>query len=233
MATKKTEPKVNITIERPQFEMVDITIVGTTPLMTKPMEDKYKASLPDAPEAVKPKVKTKKKPPIIAINEFMGSLYWLTEKPEYGADEDEAIANFNEAVANGAAFGFPVTGIKQSIIAGAYRCGLDVKMSELRAVFFLEGATEKSTMDLAEIVGPAPELRIDIGRNSGITRAAKHCYRPEFKNWEIPLRLKYLKNSKYSLETILNLVNYGGFACGIGEWRPERNGQHGMYELKA
>ena len=36
----------------------------------------------------------------------------------------------------------------------------------------------------------------------------------------------------YSLEQILNMVNFGGFGVGIGEWRPERDGQFGMYELK-
>jgi hypothetical protein len=28
------------------------------------------------------------------------------------------------------------------------------------------------------------------------------------------------------------MVNYGGFCVGIGEWRPEKKGQFGMYELK-
>ena len=40
------------------------------------------------------------------------------------------------------------------------------------------------------------------------------------------------KNGKYSEAQLINLVNAGGFAVGIGEWRPEKDGQHGMYCLK-
>lgn len=228
MATKNN---TNVNIEPPKFEEVRFKIVGVTPLMTNPFSNKARISLPDAPEAEKPSVKPKKKAPVVAYNEMMDSLYWLTEKPNHGADEEEAEKIWN-GVKYDAAFGFPVTGIKQSIITGAYRAGLDVKMTELRATFWLRGDTENSTQDLAEIIAPPPELRIDIGRNSGMTRSAKHCFRPEFETWEIPLVLKYIKNGKYTLSQILNLVNYGGFASGIGEWRPERDGQHGMYELK-
>ena len=44
--------------------------------------------------------------------------------------------------------------------------------------------------------------------------------------------MEYPKNGKYNLEQLLNLINYGGFVTGIGEWRPEKDGQHGMYRLK-
>ena len=227
-----TKTKANVVqIVPPKFKEVKITIKGLTSLMTNPFSNKVRASLPDAPEVDKPKIKTKAHAPVIAYNSMMDALYWLTEKPGLGEDEEDAERIWNE-VKDTAAFGFPVTGIKQSIISGAYRAGLDVKMTELRATFWLRGGTGKGTADLAEIVAPAPTLRIDIGRNSGQTRSPKHCFRPEFTDWEIPLVLKYIENGKYDLDQILSLVNYGGFACGIGEWRPERDGQHGMYELK-
>lgn len=229
MATKKNETMVNIV--PPKFKEIQITIVGLTPLMTNPFSNKSRIALPDAPEAEKPTLPSKKKQPVIAHNNMMDALYWLTEKPDHGKDEDEAEAIWN-SVKDDAAFGFPVTGIKQSIITGAYRAGLDVKQTELRASFWLRGATEHGTQDLAEIVGPAPSLRIDIGRNSGINRSAKHCIRPEFATWEIPLVMKYIENGRYTIDQMLSLINYGGFASGIGEWRPEKDGQHGMYELK-
>ena len=124
-----------------------------------------------------------------------------------------------------------MTGIKQSIIAGAYRAGLDVKQTELRGSFFIEGATEASTIDMAEIVGPPPIMREDMVKVGGMSKVADIRYRGEFLEWEIPLRIRYNADGKYSLEQIINMVNYGGFVCGIGEWRPERDGQFGMYEL--
>lgn len=45
------------------------------------------------------------------------------------------------------------------------------------------------------------------------------------------LNLRYNKNGVYTLEQIINLINVGGFSCGIGEWRPEKDGQNGMYSV--
>lgn len=223
---KKDAP---IEIKPINFETVNITIVGQTPLIIHAWDTKAKREMLEKQSGKKVGAKHNIK---IPVNDFMASLYWLTEQPEYGSSDDEAEASWEAAVDSGAKFGFPVTGIKQSIIAGAYRAGLDVTQTSLRGTFFLSGATESSTMDLAEIVGPLPEIREDMVKVGGMSKVADIRYRGEFKQWEIPLRLKYNKDGKYTLEQILNMVNYGGFVTGIGEWRPERDGQFGMYELK-
>ena len=116
-------------------------------------------------------------------------------------------------------------------LAGA-RGGLDVVGTELKASFFLRGATDASTFDLAEIIGDAPEIREDMVRVGGMSKSADVRYRAMFVHWEIPMLIEYNKNGKYSLEQLMNCVNVGGFACGIGEWRPEKDGQFGMYRLK-
>ena len=56
-------------------------------------------------------------------------------------------------------------------------------------------------------------------------------YRGEFNSWYMDLTIRYNKNGQYSLEQILNIINLGGYGCGIGEWRPEKSGQNGMYHL--
>jgi hypothetical protein len=33
-------------------------------------------------------------------------------------------------------------------------------------------------------------------------------------------------------EQIMNLLNYGGFANGVGEWRPSRDGSFGTYHVE-
>ena len=43
--------------------------------------------------------------------------------------------------------------------------------------------------------------------------------------------MSYNANGMYSLEQIVNIINAGGYACGIGEWRPERDGQYGMFHV--
>ena len=227
MAASKSA--ATIEIKPINIETVDITIVGTTPLIIHAWSHKAKQEMLDKQRGKKVPAKHNIK---IPVNDFMASLYWLTEQPEEGKSDEEAEANWTEAIGRGAKFGFPVTGIKQSIITGAYRAGLDVKQTELRGTFFLEGATEAATVDVAEIVGPLPEMREDMVKVGGMSKTADIRYRGEFKQWEIPLRLKYNRDGKYSLEQILNMVNFGGFVVGIGEWRPERDGQFGMYTLK-
>lgn len=221
--------QTTIDIKPINIDTVELTISGVTPLIVHAWSHKAKQEMLDKQRGKKVSAKHSIK---IPFNDLIGSLYWLTEQPELGENDDEAEQNFYGAIENGAKFGFPVTGIKQSIITGAYRAGLDVKQTELRGTFFLEGATEASTVDVAEIVGPEPTIREDMVKLAGMSKSADIRYRGEFNNWEIPLRLKYNRDGKYSLEQILNMVNFGGFVVGIGEWRPERDGQFGMYQLK-
>lgn len=223
---KKT---TDITITTINIETVNITIKGTTPLIIHAWSEKAKQMMLDKQRGKKVGAKHDIK---IPVNDFIESMYWLTEHPELGEDDEEAETNYETAISAGAKFGFPVTGIKQSIITGAYRGGLDVKQTELRGTFFIEGATDASTTDIAEIVGSEPVMREDMVRVGGVSKSADIRYRGEFKEWEIPLRLTYHANGKYSLEQILNMVNYGGFYVGIGEWRPEKDGQFGMYKLE-
>ena len=226
MATKKTEV---VEFKAMELATVDITIAGTTPLIVHAWSEKAKRQMLDKQQKKATKAKHDVKVP---VNDMMAACYWLTPQPELGETDAQAEAAWEAAVEAGARFGFPVTGIKQSVIVGAYRAGLDVKQTELRGSFFLSGATYASTTDLAEIVGPAPVMREDMVKVGGMSKTADLRYRPEFRDWRIPLRMTYNANGKYSLEQLLNCFNVGGFACGIGEWRPERDGQFGMYRLE-
>lgn len=222
-----TNTKINIIPLKK--DIVRVTIVGTTPLIVHNWAEKEKREMLEKQTGKK----TGKKHEIkIPMNDFMNSLHWLTEKPENGKTDEEAEQIWDEAVSNGARFGFPVTGIKQSILTGAYRAGLDVKMTELRGVMYMTGATEVSTNDIAEIIGPTPEIREDMVRVGGVSKSADIRYRAEFKEWQIPFNIQYHSDGKYTIEQLVNLINYGGFYVGIGEWRPEKDGQNGMYELR-
>ena len=226
MATKKS---TTVTINAPEFEVVKFKIVGDTPLIVHAWDEKAKRMMLDKQMGKAAKTKHEIKVP---VNDFINSLYWLTEKPENGIDDADAQRNFDEAIENGARFGFSIGGIKQSFITGAKRAGADVVMTELRGSFFLEGATDVSTFDFAEIVGPAPVMREDMVKVGGMSKTADIRYRGEFKEWEIPLNMRINKNGKYSPQQILHCVTLGGFATGIGEWRPERDGQYGMYHIE-
>jgi hypothetical protein len=55
-------------------------------------------------------------------------------------------------------------------------------------------------------------------------------YRPEFKQWKMPVTLKF-NAAVISVEQIANLLNTAGFGVGIGEWRPEKNGSYGRFHV--
>jgi hypothetical protein len=45
------------------------------------------------------------------------------------------------------------------------------------------------------------------------------------------MTISYNMNGNYSLENIMNIINAGGYICGVGEWRPEKDGQYGQFHV--
>lgn len=216
MATKKDMQSV-VEIKARSIRTVPVSIIGDSPLIVHAWSEKAKKMMLDAQtKETKTKAKTKRDP----FDDFIQSMYWLTEKPESTMDA------FNAAIENGAKFGFPLTGIKQASNSAAYRQGWVKNQMELRGSYFLKSAYG----DMAEIISDPPIMREDmvrIGNGSADLR-----YRGEFKNWRMDFIMEYNENGNMTLEQILNCIDAGGFVCGIGEWRPEKDGDFGRYHVK-
>ena len=116
--------------------------------------------------------------------------------------------------------GFPTIAFKQAAVSAGGRFSDGLKMTELRGAFFIDG-------ELAEINGE-PSMREDMVRVGMGTADIR--YRPEFKAWKVTLPIKY-NADKISLEQLVNLFNLAGFGVGVGEWRPEKDGQYGMFHV--
>lgn len=217
MATKKTVETIEI--KPVEIAVVDVRIVGDTPLIMHRWSEKAKREILDKEMGKAKKAREIKRP----VDDFCRSMYWLEGSPAEGATDDEIM----EAVPNGS-FGFPVTAIKQAAISAAYRSGMSKDKVSLQGAFFIDGVGEEQ---LAEVKGDKPHIREDMVRVG--MGAADIRYRGEFDHWYMDLTLRYNKNGQYSLEQILNIINLGGFCCGIGEWRPEKSGQNGMFHLDA
>lgn len=216
MATKKTETVV-AAIRPLEIKKVKITIVGDSPLIVHAWDEKAKREMLEKQMKT---TKTNAKPPRNPYADFINSMYWLTEKPE---PTPEA---FKKAIENGAKFGFPVTAVKQSANSSAYRLGWVKNQMELRGSYFLE--TEFG--DMFEIKGSIPEMREDMVRIQG---SSDIRYRAEFKEWYAEMTLNYNASGNITLDQILNCINAGGYCCGLGEWRPERDGDFGRFHVKA
>ena len=216
MATKKATTEV-IEIRPIEIKKVTIRIVGDTPLIMHAWSEKAKRMMLEAQMGI---AKGKKKEAKNPVDDFIRSMYWLTPMPEDGTME-----SFEEAIANGARFGFPVTAFKQAAISAAYRMGWAKDKMSMRGAFFIDSDEN----GMIEIHSDTPEMREDMVKVGMGTADIR--YRGEFKNWHADLTISYNANGQYSLENIVNIINAGGYVCGVGEWRPERDGQNGMFHV--
>lgn len=216
MATKKANTEV-IEIRPIEIKKVTVRIVGDTPLIMHAWSEKAKRMMLEAQMGVS---KGKKKEAKNPVDDFIRSMYWLTPMPEDGTME-----SFEEAIVNGARFGFPVTAFKQAAISAAYRMGWAKDKMSMRGAFFIDSDEN----GMIEIHSDTPEMREDMVKVGMGTADIR--YRGEFKNWYADLTISYNANGQYSLENIVNIINAGGYVCGVGEWRPERDGQNGMFHV--
>lgn len=114
--------------------------------------------------------------------------------------------------------GFPAVAFKAAAVrAGTYA---DMKMTYLRGAFHVSG-------ELVEIDGE-PRMREDMVR---VQQTADIRYRAEFPNWSAAVPVE-LNETALSVEQLVNLFTIAGFAVGIGEWRPEKNGQYGRFNVE-
>jgi hypothetical protein len=131
--------------------------------------------------------------------------------------------------ADGSGDGFPVTAFKKSTIAGGGRIfGKAVKMTELRQnLLFLPDGLGTDGMQLVALDTAPPEMREDMVRISMGTSDIRH--RAMYPKWSATLRIEFIP-ALIDLGSIVALVDAGG-TNGIGEWRPEKNGSFGTYEV--
>ena len=117
-------------------------------------------------------------------------------------------------------YGFPAVAFKAAAVRAGTYC--EMKMVFLRGAFHVEG-------DLVHVEGE-PQRREDMVRVGMGTADIR--YRPEFPKWATELDVSY--NSRaLAAEQIVNLFEIAGFAVGVGEWRPEKDGQFGRFRVEA
>ena len=216
MATKNVEL---IEIKPIEVKKTTIRVVGDTPLIMHAWSEKAKREMLEKQmKKTKSSAREAKNP----VEDFIRSMYWLSQIPT-----DMSEDGFEKAIANGARFGFPVTAFKQAAISAAYRMGWAKDKMSLRGAFFIDGDENQ----MIEIHSEVPIMREDMVKvGMGV---ADIRFRGEFRNWYADMTISYNSNGQYTLEQIINIINAGGYVCGVGEWRPERDGQYGMFHVAA
>lgn len=226
-----------IEIKRVPTEKARIKIVGDTPLLVHAWSEKVKKQLlkdmQDPNKDKKKKVHEPKDP----FADFVEAAYWITPQPQVrGLPYEQQVKLFEEAIENGAKFGFPTVAIKKAAIMACYRAGYIKSTGLMRSLFHVNavnGAHVGSSQELAvlEIEEP-PECSEDVVKVGPFNnRKSDLRYRPSFRKWSIELELSLIKTGMFTMEDIVNAIDMSGFMNGIGEWRIEKDGEFGSYHV--
>ena len=76
-----------------------------------------------------------------------------------------------------------------------------------------------------------PYMREDLVRLKDMNRTADIRYRAAFASWEATFHIQF-NEGVVTLDTVVNLLNLGGFNSGLGEWRPEKGGVKGKFRVR-
>lgn len=212
MAAIKTIKEETIEIPALNLKTFNLKIVGDSPLIVHAWSIKTKRQMLEKQMKKASKGKEARDP----FEEFLDSLYWLTERPEDINPENE------EDYLKEAKFGFPTVAFKAAAVDAGYQSGATKNKTVSRGTFHILG-------EMTQIISEPPIMREDMVRIGMGTADLR--YRAEFPQWEVILPIRYNANVM-SMEQIVNLFNIGGFASGIGEWRPSKDGNYGMFHVE-
>jgi hypothetical protein len=186
--------------------VMEITVVGDSPLIVHKFSEKAKEQMLDKQMKKASPGKEAKDP----WRDFVESMYWLDGMPAKPTEKDVEAGRF----------GFPAVAFKAAAVTACTSIG-DMTKVAARQAFHVES-------EFVEIISAAPSMREDVCRVGMGTADLR--YRGEFMPWSAKLTVKFNANLM-SAEQIINLFETAGFAVGIGEWRPERDGQFGRFHV--
>lgn len=207
MAAKKE--LTGIELPRLDIQLMEVVVVGDSPLIVHAWSQKAKGEM----LAKQMKKAVGAKPAKDPVADFEASLYRLAD----------------------GGYGFPSVGFKAAAVTAITSVAGMTKVAARQAFAVLgedadvKGAFEGTVarQNLVRLNG-TPTMREDLVRVGMGTADLR--YRGEFRDWSARLLVRYNANV-LSQEQILNILNVSGFAVGVGEWRPERDGQFGMFHI--
>ena len=182
-----------------------IEVVGTSPLIVHRWSEKAKQMMLDAQQGRKAPKQVK--------------------DPQ--ADYESSMYRFPDG-----GHGFPTLGFKAASVTAAGRVfGKSVKMTELRVAlsFLADGIAVGSGGEQPTRITGEPTIREDMVRVGMGTADLR--YRAQYVDWSARLLIQYLPNM-LDLETVASIIDIGGVQ-GIGEWRPEKDGIYGTYQVSS
>lgn len=178
-----------------------IKLVGDSPLICHKWSDKAKEMMLGKQMKKAKSAKAAKDPE----QDFWDSLYILEGAETRDAEQMR--------------FGFPAVAFKSAAVDACSHIDGVTKV-EARGAFHLA--------DEMVVIDGIPTPREDMVRVGMGTADIR--YRGEFREWSATVQFRYNANV-LSVGQVVNLFNTAGFAIGVGEWRPQRDGSYGMFHV--
>lgn len=206
--SKTTDTIINL--PRMTREKINITLIGETPLIVHRFAEKAKREMLEKQTKAAQKGKAAKNPEA----DFEASIYRMAD----------------------GAHGFPAVAFKAAAVTACTSLAGITKVAA-RQAFHVSGqqsirqgafSDAITTEELVQIHCPAPTMREDMVRVGMGTSDIR--YRAQYWPWAVDLIVEF-NPLAMSAEQVLNLFNTAGFACGVGEWRPERDGSNGRFRV--
>lgn len=208
MATKKTEATEKQIVVSLNLKTIQVPIEGIAPLIVSRFDEKSKQQIEESGKAEKGLKQGGKKKNIADPQEqYEKSIYYF---------------------ADGKTCGFPAVAFKAAMVTAAYR-NYGRQMTVTRSSFHV--IADDPATGLVKINGEH-RMREDMVRVGGIQKVAAPRYRAEFPSWSAVITIKFMEDVITESE-LIGLLNTAGFACGVGEWRPEKSnsGSYGLFQV--
>jgi hypothetical protein len=211
-----------IEIPAVNMDLFKCTLVGTTPLIIHALGPKKRKELLASMQKNKKKstaVKEDKDP----VTEYFDAMYVLDGDAR--KDQENTFEGIFTPVHYSdvtAIHGVRAAGFRKAMVRAAKSCG--AKMTDTRcnmSVYSAFGSfvpikfeTLVSGEDPVKLVGNKTDLR----------------YRPYYNNWSVDFQLEHMSDI-IAPEQIIQLLRIAGRVVGVGEWRNERDGENGAFDV--
>jgi hypothetical protein len=212
----KAKPAVGGTITLPDFKVqeVKVFLIGTAPLIVHAFPEKARKEMLDKQRKIAKGGRDARDP----YAEMEASRYPLPE-PHAGD-------------------GFPAIGFKAAAVTACTSLS-DITKVAARQAFrvsgismdrpgVLEGSFVRTA--LVPLIAKAPVMREDVARLSGPGRPPEMRYRPEYSTWGVELNVS-LNPQVISIEQMMTMFDAAGHGVGIGDYRPEKDGDCGTFRV--
>lgn len=122
-------------------------------------------------------------------------------------------------------YGVPAMAVKSAVLSAAHK-DLGVPRTMVMKSLFLVCSDKNMVIPFKDYSEPhIREDAVTVGSSSTDLR-----YRPQFDTWSTVVQWE-LDSELLQVGDLVNLISRAGFGVGVGEWRPEKGGEYGRFEI--